>query len=123
VGTSNQRHRRRLRGEATYRLVRYADDFVICVAGDRRHAEQLVTQTARVIAPLGLALSGEKTRVTHIDEGFDFLGWSIKRGRGRHGRPAIHTYPSKRALASAMAKSSGSLGPAITTRSNSSWPG
>jgi RNA-directed DNA polymerase len=104
MGTGSQRYRRRARGEATYRLVRYADDFVICVAGERRHAETLVTQTARILGPLGLALSGEKTRITHIDEGFDFLGWRIKRGRGRHGRPVIHTYPSKRAFASVKAK-------------------
>jgi RNA-directed DNA polymerase len=104
MGTGIQRHRRRLQGQATYRLVRYADDFVICVAGDRRHAEQLVREIARVIGPLGLALAGEKTHVTHIDEGFDFLGWRIKRGRGSHGRPVIHTYPSKRALASVKAK-------------------
>ena len=37
---------------------------VICVAGRREHAEQLVAETQRVIAPLGLALSGEaKTRM------------------------------------------------------------
>jgi RNA-directed DNA polymerase len=70
---SGQRQTRRRRGEATYRLVRYADDFVIVVAGDRRHAEALVTDTGQVLAPLGLSLSQEKTRVTHIDEGIEFL--------------------------------------------------
>jgi RNA-directed DNA polymerase len=53
MGTGIQRHRRRLRGDATYRLIRYADDFIICVAGRRQHAEQLVVETERVIAPLG----------------------------------------------------------------------
>jgi len=104
MGSGSQRHRRRLRGEATYRLVRYADDFVICVAGERRHAQALVAEVERVLTPLGLALSREKTAVTHIDEGFDFLGWRIKRGRGRHGRPAVHTYASKRSLQSVKAK-------------------
>src|SRR6266508_2911930 len=104
MGSGTQRHRRRLRGEATYRLVRYADDFVICVAGERRHAQALVAEVERVLRPLGLALSREKTAVTHIDEGFDFLGWRIKRGRGRHGRPAVHTYASKRSLQSVKAK-------------------
>lgn len=104
MGSGTQRHRRRRRGEATYRLVRYADDFVICVAGERRHAQALVTEVERVLAPLGLALSREKTAVTHIDEGFDFLGWRVKRGRGRHGRPVIHTYPSKRSLKSVKTK-------------------
>jgi RNA-directed DNA polymerase len=97
---SGQRQTRRLRGEPTYRLVRYADDFVVMVAGERRHAEALVAETARVIAPLGLRLAREKTRVTHIGEGFDFLGFTVKRSRGRHGQPVIHTYPSRRSLQS-----------------------
>jgi RNA-directed DNA polymerase len=97
---SGQRQTRRLRGETTYRLVRYADDPVVMVAGERRDAEALVGETERVIAPLGLRLSREKTRVTHIGEGFDFLGFTVKRSRGRHGRPVIHTYPSRRSLQS-----------------------
>ncbi len=39
-----------------------------------------------------------------IDEGYDFLGFAIKRVRGRHGRMVIHTYPSKRALQSVKTK-------------------
>jgi RNA-directed DNA polymerase len=104
MGTVSQRYCARKRGEATYRLVRYADDFVICVAGTRRHAEALVTETAQVLRPLGLTLSLEKTRITHIDEGVDFLGWRIKRDRGRRGRPGIFLFPSKTALATVKAK-------------------
>jgi RNA-directed DNA polymerase len=51
------------------------------VAGERRHAEALIAQTEQVIVPLGLSLAPEKTRVVHIDEGIDFLGWRIKRQR------------------------------------------
>jgi RNA-directed DNA polymerase len=53
-----------------------------------------------------LRLSEDKTRVCHIDEGFDFLGWRIQRRlrRGQAGRKAVYTYPSKKALASVMAK-------------------
>jgi RNA-directed DNA polymerase len=104
MGTVNQRYYARKRGEATYRLVRYADDFVICVAGDRRHAEALVTETARVLRPLGLTLSMEKTRITHIKDGIDFLGWRIKRDLGRRGRPGIFLFPSRRSLWTVMAK-------------------
>jgi RNA-directed DNA polymerase len=99
---AGQRQRRRARGGATYRLVRYADDFVIAVAGDRHHAEALVTETAAVIAPLGLALSAEKTRVVHIDEGFEFLGWRICRQPGRHGHRYVYTYPSRPSLAAVI---------------------
>jgi RNA-directed DNA polymerase len=100
-----QRDAVRRRGGATYRLIRYADDFVICVAGERRHAEELIATTEQVIAPLGLTLSKEKTRVVHINEGIDFLGWRIKRQkRGSDGRWFVYTYPSKRSLAAVKAK-------------------
>ena len=55
-----------------------------------------------MLAPMSLRLSEHKTRVCHIDEGFDFLGRRIqrRRWRGRAGKHAIYTYPSKKALAS-----------------------
>jgi RNA-directed DNA polymerase len=49
-------------------------------------------------------LSAEKTRVAHIDEGIDFLGWRMQRHRGSDGRRYVYTYPSKRSLASVKAK-------------------
>ncbi|MCA1679564.1 MAG: hypothetical protein LC777_11755 [Actinobacteria bacterium] len=65
----------------------------------------MIAQTEQVIAPLGLSLAPEKTRVVHIDEGIDFLGWRIKRQRrGSDGRRFVYTYPSKRSLASVKAK-------------------
>ena len=60
-------------------FVRYADDFVVMVTGQRDDAEALWDEVAAVLAPMGLRLSEEKTRVCHIDEGFDFLGWRIQR--------------------------------------------
>ena len=83
------------------RLIRYADDFVILVVGQRADAEALREEVSGVLAPMGLQLSEAKTRVCHIDEGFDFLGWRIQRRvqRGRVGKHAIYTFPSKKALA------------------------
>jgi RNA-directed DNA polymerase len=104
MGSVNQRYYARKRGEATYRLVRYADDFVICVAGERRHAEALIPETAAVLRPLGLTLSTEKTRITHIKDGVDFLGWRIKRDLGRRGRPGIFLFASRRSLWAVLAK-------------------
>ena len=88
------------------RLVRYADDFVVLVNGIRQAAEALRDEVTAVLAPIGLRLSEEKTGVCHVDEGFDFLGWRIQRRnrRGQHGRKAIYTYPSKKALASIIGK-------------------
>jgi len=60
---------------------------------------------ATVLAPMGLRLSEEKTRVVHIDEGFDFLGFRIQRRIKRGtGKSYVYTYPSKKALASIKAK-------------------
>jgi RNA-directed DNA polymerase len=101
---AGQRQTRRRRGEATYRLIRYADDFVVLVAGDRRHAQALIAETAGVLTPLGLTLSAEKTHLSHIDEGLDFLGWRIQRHQGRHDRRYVYTYASKQSLAAVKAK-------------------
>ncbi|MGH3567564.1 MAG: group II intron maturase-specific domain-containing protein [Pseudonocardia sp.] len=55
---------------------------------------------------MGLRLSVAKSGICHIDEGFDFLGWHIQRRawRGRTGKRAVYTYPSKKALASIVDK-------------------
>ena len=76
------------------------------VNGTRDHAEALWDEVTNVLAPMGLRLSEEKTRVCHIDEGLDFLGWRIQRRnwRGRAGKKAIYTYPSKKSLASIIGK-------------------
>jgi RNA-directed DNA polymerase len=106
LGPEWTRTKHRRAGVPTMRLVRYADDFVVMVAGTRDDAEALRDEVATVLAPMGLRLSEAKTRVVHIDEGFDFLGWRIQRRswRGRIGRRAVYTYPSKKALASVMEK-------------------
>ncbi|MBT2523443.1 group II intron reverse transcriptase domain-containing protein [Arthrobacter sp. ISL-28] len=79
MATEPQRQRRKRHGQANYRLVRYADDFVVLVTGQREHAEQLRQEVTTVLAPMGLRLSPEKTQVVHIDDGFDFLGYNIRR--------------------------------------------
>ena len=100
------RAKRRRAGQPVMRLVRYADDFVVMVAGSRDDAEALRAEVSSVLAPMGLRLSEAKTRVRHIDEGFDFLGWRIQRRswRSRDGKKAIYTYASKKALAAIIDK-------------------
>jgi RNA-directed DNA polymerase len=94
-----QRDKRRASGLGNWRLVRYADDFVVLVSGERRHAEALREEAAAVLAPLGLRLAEEKTRVVHIDEGFDFLGFTIRRMRKRGTtKHYVYTVPSKKAI-------------------------
>jgi RNA-directed DNA polymerase len=104
-GAAWRRSAHRRRGGATYRIARYADDFVIMVHGSKDHAEALREEVAAVLAPLGLRLSAAKTRVCHLDEGLDFLGFRIQRRRKRGtARKYIYTYPSKKALASIIGK-------------------
>lgn len=90
----------RRKGHATYRLVRYADDFVILVRGNRQQAEAVREEAALVLREeLKMELALEKTLVTHVDDGFDFLGHHIRRVSWR-GRRVGWTYPSHESLAS-----------------------
>ncbi len=106
LGSQSTRAKHRHEGVPAYRLVRYADDFVVLVGGTRADAEALWDEVATVLAPIGLRLSEEKSRVCHIDEGFDFLGFRVQRRswQGRIGKRAVYTYPSKKALASVIGK-------------------
>src|SRR6266702_666676 len=99
MGTSKQRAKRKAKGLGTWRLIRYADDFVLMVTGDQCHAEALREEVSAVLAPLGLRLAPEKTRVVHIDEGFTFLGFDIRRMRKRGTQKHyVYTRPSRKAV-------------------------
>ncbi|MFI6803389.1 group II intron reverse transcriptase/maturase, partial [Streptosporangium canum] len=99
MGTDKRRARRRKKGLGNWRLIRFADDFVLMVFGERHHAEALHQEVADVLAPMGLRLSPEKTRVVHIDEGFDFLGFNIRRQRKRGtNKHYVYTKPSRKAI-------------------------
>ena len=99
MGTVAQRRMRKRHGQGSWRLIRYCDDFVFLVAGDRHHSEQLRENVAAVLAPLGLRLAPEKTRVVHIDEGFTFLGFDIRRLRKRGtSKQYVYTKPSRKAI-------------------------
>jgi RNA-directed DNA polymerase len=102
--TPTTRQRRRRQGLANYRLVRYADDFVVLVAGTQAHVEAVREEVAAVLTQMGLRLSEHKTRIAHIDEGFDFLGWRIQRQPKRGAvKRVVYTYPTKAALAAVKA--------------------
>lgn len=103
--TTVERARRRRHGKPNYRLVRYADDFLVLISGTREHAEAVRDELVSVLAPIGLRLSEEKTLITHVDEGFDFLGWRIQRHRKRSGnRQYVYTYPARKSVRAVIAK-------------------
>jgi len=103
--TTVERAKRRRHGLPNYRLVRYADDWCLIINGIKADAEVLREEIAGVLSKMGLRLSPDKTLITHIDEGLDFLGWRIQRHRKRGtSRYYVYTYPAKKSLRAVMAK-------------------
>jgi len=95
--TIYQKKSRRQKHQGNGILVRYADDFVILWNGDKAGAEQLREQVKQFLAnELHLELSLEKTHITHVLEGFDFLGFHIKRYEDPNDRPTLRVEPSKK---------------------------
>ncbi|RSM85626.1 group II intron reverse transcriptase/maturase [Streptomyces sp. WAC 01325] len=84
MGTAARRVRRRAKGLPNWKVCRYADDLVVLVHGSRADVEDLKHEVTEVLEPLGLRLSPAKTRIVHMSEAFDFLGFRIqwKRKRG-----------------------------------------
>jgi len=63
-------------------LIRYADDFVV-TAADKETLENIMKMITGFLEERGLSLSEEKTIITHIDEGFDFLGFNVRKYNGK----------------------------------------
>src|SRR5712672_565771 len=59
-------------------LTRYADDLVVC-CHSRQQAEQVKARLAGWLEPRGLAFNEAKTRIVPVSEGFDFLGFNLRR--------------------------------------------
>lgn len=63
-------------------VVRFADDFIV-TSSDRETLEEIKLMIEDFLLERGLTLSKEKTVITHIDEGFDFLGWNFRKFKGK----------------------------------------
>ena len=63
-------------------IIRYADDFII-TAKSRKELEEIIPATKQWLLERGLELSEEKTRLRHIDEGFNFLGFHARHYAGK----------------------------------------
>jgi len=73
-------------------LIRYADDLV-ALCSSREQAEQVKARLAEWLAPRGLVFNEDKTHIVNLDEGFDFLGFTVRRQSGK-----LLIKPSKAAL-------------------------
>ncbi|MFC7519064.1 group II intron reverse transcriptase/maturase [Herbaspirillum sp. GCM10030257] len=64
-------------------VTRYADDFVVTGASQELLELEIRPWIATFLAERGLRLSTAKTKIVHIDDGFDFLGWNFRKYNGK----------------------------------------
>ena len=76
MATRSKRGWRQAKGLPNWRIVRYCDDFVVLVHGTQADVQALREEVARVLGSMGLRLSEAKTRIVHMSEAFDFLGYA-----------------------------------------------
>jgi RNA-directed DNA polymerase len=119
MSTTGRRVGRRRKDLPNWRVVRYADDFVVLVHGSRGDVETVREQIAAVLQPLGLRLSVAKTRLVHMSEAFDFLGFRIQ-WRPKYGTNAwyVYTFIADRPIRSLKNKIR-----ALTNRTSQRTPG
>ena len=94
----------RLRG---YQLTRYADDWVV-TCKSAAEARSAVDAARRILKQLGVELHPQKTRIVHVQHGFEFLGYKIKRGkklqlpeskiRSQARSGALYAYPREKSI-------------------------
>lgn len=73
-------------------FIRYADDFIVTTNSDET-AREIKDEITAFLKERGLELSDDKTLITHINEGFDFLGWNFRKYNGK-----LLTKPSKKSI-------------------------
>jgi group II intron reverse transcriptase/maturase len=90
-----------------YRLTRYADDWLV-TCRSRAEAEEALRVATRILTALGVVVNEGKTRIVHLSQGFEFLGYKIKRGRQLRLSPdkirsgvqsgSVYAYPTQRSI-------------------------
>jgi RNA-directed DNA polymerase len=75
--------RKRFRQLDKVHMVRYADDFIVTASSRELLENEVEPLVTDFLKARGLELSREKTSITHIDEGFDFLGWNVRKYGGK----------------------------------------
>jgi len=94
--TRGRKAGRRQKEQANYVYARYADDFVILCNGTHGQALEMREEVHNFLRDrLHLSLSLEKTKVTHLNDGFDFLGFRLKRCMGQAGMVTKVLIPEK----------------------------
>ncbi len=63
-------------------IIRYADDFVL-TAKTKKELEEIIPRVKQWLLERGLEFSTEKTKLVHVEEGFDFLGFNVRQYKGK----------------------------------------
>lgn len=79
----DRRLQTRFKGRCKVNLVRFADDFVVTGASRALLEDEVKPLVVQFLKERGLELAEEKTRIVHIDQGFDFLGFNIRKYQGK----------------------------------------
>jgi RNA-directed DNA polymerase len=88
--------------QTKYAVAKYADDFVIMCESEEE-ANNLYNKLKPYLKTRGLELAFEKTKVTHIENGFDFLGFNIRKYKTHNGSKVL-IKPSKDSIKAAKKK-------------------
>jgi hypothetical protein len=98
IPESQRAKMRKIKGRGSAILIRYADDFLVLTNGNQTQAEEIKEEFRQILERLGLRLSAAKTLVTHVNDGFDFLGFHCQRQRvPQHaGRYALYVTPTEK---------------------------
>lgn len=60
-------------------MISFADDFVVTASSKELLEEKVMPQLVQALSKVGLELSTSKTKITHINDGFDFLGFNVRK--------------------------------------------
>jgi RNA-directed DNA polymerase len=85
---------RALRQTYGVRLIRYADDFIITGRNKEILEQEIKPMITSFLKERGLELSQDKTKITHITDGFDFLGQNVRKYKLRNGKMKMLIKPS-----------------------------
>ncbi len=91
-----EKERRRIKHMGNCALIRYADDWLLLTNGGKAEAMRLKEEFKTFLTEeLKLELSPEKTRITHVNQGFDFLGFHVQRYVKSNDRPKMLVTPAQ----------------------------
>ncbi len=86
LSSNEKAKRRRKQNQANFVYIRYADDWIVLSNGTKAQVEELKQELTKFLSTeLKLKLSMEKTKITHLNDGFKFLGYHIRRCVGKDG--------------------------------------